>query len=957
MYTVEQLIEEFVAPDPALRAVRVHKSRRDFVFAQCLAETVDLRIDDVAMQSFSLEHENPASVLAALRSLGLDPHANTNYPRGIVQALGIGHGKPGEVTPLRTLQELLRTLRARGRAPAIIATGGDGAVALTFAEVFEASRRFAQDIAARGLKPGSVIGLMAPNSPAWIEAFFGIVTAGCVAMPVDVQISDEDLLRMLAMGECRLVIAGSAQIERLGQLAPSCGALDIEPAAAAAPSDMASPPPSAPDDTAILVFTSGTTGVPKAVPLSHANVMSNVEAMADGAIIGPRDRALVPLPFHHAYPLTVGILSVLASGATIILPAGMSGPQLVAAMREGKATALLGVPRLYDALLTNIRAEVARQPWPVARLFPVLLAASSLLYRHFHISIGRWLFGKLRARIGPTLRLLVSGGAALSPDVEMALNALGWRVLTGYGLTETSPILAFNRPGRARFGAAGQALPGVRLRIAHPDAMGVGEIEACGSSVFAGYIQAGAATEAAFTPDGWFRTGDLGRLDEDGYLFIAARATETIILQSGKKVYPETVEKAYVGIAIIREIAVLRSDGGLAALVVPNDDAVREAGALRLRGLVRDALNLQARTLEPYLRLSGFAVMHAPLPRTQLGKIRRHLLPALYERARQQQVAGPGAAPAAADEALLANQAAARLWPWIRARYPSQPVDLDTSPQLDLGIDSLGWIDLTLALQQDFGIVLAEPQIARIVTIRDLLREAAAAKPAPDRPARNIWLEPYGACIRAVRIAGEVLLRVVARVVFKLSAHGGETLPASPFLICPNHVSYLDAFALAASLPHRKLQDTYWAGWTGLLFSSWLRRLFSRAAQVIPIDPDRAVAAGIALGAAVLSSGRTLVWFPEGGLSPDGSLQPFQPGIGAVLERCPVPVVPVYISGTEAALAPGRRFPRACRVTIRFGAPIDPTALPSGGAGRDHQQAIAMAIQAAVAAVKPKQQP
>ncbi len=291
-----------------------------------------------------------------------------------------------------------------------------------------------------------------------------------------------------------------------------------------------------PDDVAVLAFTSGTTGQPKAVPLSHANLMSNVEALVAEGIVGPHDRALVPLPFHHAYPLTVGILAVLASGATIVLPAGISGPQLVEAIREGQATALLGVPRLYDALLANIRAEMARQSWPVARLFPVLLSASGLIHRRFGLPVGRWVFRPLHARVGPTLRLMVSGGAALSAEVETTLIGLGWRVLTGYGLTETSPILAFNRPGRSRIGSSGQALPGVRLRIANADPEGTGEIEASGSSVFAGYrAAAAAASKTAFTADGWFRTGDLGRLDADGYLFIVARATETIVLPNGKK--------------------------------------------------------------------------------------------------------------------------------------------------------------------------------------------------------------------------------------------------------------------------------------------------------------------------------------------------------------------------------------------------------------------------------------
>ena len=750
------------------------------------------------------------------------------------------------MTHPRTLQELLLSLRAYGSTLAIIATGRDDASTLSFAELFDASQEFAKAIASRALDGAHTIGLMAPNSPAWIEAFFGIVAAGAVVMPIDVQTSDEDLQRMLAIGECRLVFAGAGQIDRLRNVTPSCQAVDLDAILATprpAPPDAVPGillPPTDPQDVAVLAFTSGTTGTPKAVPLSHANLMSNVEALVVEGIIGPHDRALVPLPFHHAYPLTVGILTVLASGATIVLPAGLSGPQLVEAIREGHATALLGVPRLYDALLANIRAEVARQSRPVQRLFPLALATSSLIHRHSGIPAGRWAFRSLHTRIGPTLRLMVSGGAALSAEVETTLIGLGWRVLTGYGLTETSPILAFNRPGRSRIGASGQALPGVRLRIATPDAEGAGEIEASGRSVFTGYRHDDAATRNAFTADGWFRTDDLGRLDAGGYLFIRARARETIVLPSGKKIDSESIEKAYAADPLIREIAVLPRAAGLAALIVPNDEAVREAGALRIRGLIHDALNMRARTLPPHLRLTGFAVTRLALPRTQLGKLRRHLLPALYESAH----AARG--DDARGRSLRGGHRIACPTP-RRRRVALDPYALPGSGDRARHQPP--------ARPRRRLARLARPDFGARARIRHCSHRAADR---PDRhPARSAPRSRHGSTIpggarrhlRAAkyladalrprrsgrtRFAGEAFLRGIMGIFFRLHVDGRQNLPPSPFLVCPNHVSYLDAFALAAALPHRKLQSTYWAGWTGLLVASRLRRLFSRAAQVIP---------------------------------------------------------------------------------------------------------------------------
>jgi long-chain acyl-CoA synthetase len=242
--------------------------------------------------------------------------------------------------------------------------------------------------------------------------------------------------------------------------------------------------------------------------------------------------------------------------------------------------------------------------------------------------------------------------------------------------------------------------------------------------------------------------------------------------------------------------------------------------------------------------------------------------------------------------------------------------------------------------------------------LRDLLREAIQAPATSENPpvvveSETRWLEDYGFSVRVLRSVGEAFVRAVMRSFFRLRVVGQESLPPKPFLLCPNHVSYLDPFALAAALSHQQLQDAYWAGWTGLLFNTPLRRLFSRAAQIVPIDPDRNVAQALALGASVLARQRTLIWFAEGGLSPDGSLQTFLPGIGALWLEHPVAVVPVFISGTNVALPPGTRFPRRTQITIRFGKPIDPARLAGGPAGRAGQQHIADVIRDAVARLEP----
>jgi long-chain acyl-CoA synthetase len=864
-----------------------------------------------------------------------------------------------------TLQQLRRELSANGENAAIIAFTGEVEETWSFAKLGDVSTRLAAGLARRGISRGDSVALIAPNSPQWIVAFWAVIGAGAVAVPLDAQNDDHELQRMIEISACRLAFSSAAGAKRLKVIAPSCETIildrESDPAAAESWRGLlvtadTSFPTVTPTEPATIVFTSGTTGAPKAVSLSHANLLANVLALAAIRIVGPDDRALLPLPFYHIYPLTIGMITPLAMGCGIVLPAGISGPELVVAMRHGRVTALVGVPRLYTALLDNIRRGIAARPRLIATLIQTFLTLACWAQRHGTNWPGKVLLTPVRQQLAPHLRLLVSGGAAVDAEVEETLDALGWEMLTGYGLVETSSMLSFNPPGAALPGSAGRPVPGMHVRIANPDAGGVGELEVHGPSLFTGYRNDQAKTQKAFTPDGWFRTGDLGSIDRQGYLHIAARKTETIVLADGKKLFPEEFERAYGTVPLVRDIALLGQNGALVALVVPDLAAARDFGALRLEEAIRDGLAAKARMLPSYARLTGFAITRDALPRTRLGKIRRYLLLPLYEAAHRHETPSAPAELSPEDRALLDRPDMARIWRWLQQRFPDKNLQLDTVPQIDLAIDSLGWVDLTLALERDLGIVLKESAVARIVTLRDFLREAATA-PKTEKAdtlsdAEAPWLVPLGTSLGVIRALGDTLLRLIMRWAFQLRVEGLELLPQrDPILLCPNHVSYLDPFALAAALPRERLTHTCWSGWTGIVFTTRLRRLFSRAARIIPIDPDRAVMSGLAMGGLTLERGWNLVWFPEGARSADGKLQRFLPGVGALVEKHPVPIVPVYIEGSFSAWPVARKFPRPHRITVRFGEVIEPRPLIASTAERARDQEIASAIWARVAAL------
>src|SRR5690606_19699967 len=412
----------------------------------------------------------------------------------------------------------------------------------------------------------------------------------------------------------------------------------------------------------------------------------------------------------------------------IVFPSGVTGPEITGAAKAAGATAILGVPSLYEAVWQSIEARVKAGGPRRERVFRRMLSLSRRVKRLTGLPIGRLLFRSVHAAVGPKLRILGCGGAKLDPRLAENLESLGWTVLTGYGLTETSPVLTFNSLRKRRLGTEGRPIPGVEIRIDRPPEAPHGEILARGPNVFSGYWQNDDATRDAFTADGWFRTGDLGFVDDGGFLHIVGRSKEVIVLPDGKNIFPEEVEQCYTT-PLLREIGILERNGALVALVVPDEDEVRRRGGLGVLRLLKEEIERLAADLPPYQRVVDFRAVRQPLPRTRLGKIKRHLLPELFEKADRRTL---GEAPVELDEAdralIEATPTTRAVWEWLKERYPDRALHLDMSPQLDLQIDSLGWVSLTLELEQRFRVSLPAAAVSRVLSLRDFMTEVKRAE-------------------------------------------------------------------------------------------------------------------------------------------------------------------------------------------------------------------------------------
>jgi long-chain acyl-CoA synthetase len=385
------------------------------------------------------------------------------------------------------------------------------------------------------------------------------------------------------------------------------------------------------------------------------------------------------------------------------------------------------------------------------------------------------------------------------------------------------------------------------------------------------------------------------------------------------------------------------------------------------------ALAQTARELASYKRVTGHVLSRDPLPRTRLGKIQRHKLAELYATLKANpEHQTPRAAPipieemSKADQKRLRNERAAQAWALMAGRFDEHGLTPDSSLQMDLGIDSLGWLELGTEIGQQTGVSLDEEQIASIETVRDLLDAVAAstggeamqqtpvAQPnayLSDQQRR--WLKPLSPTARSMANGLYSMHGSAIRSLFSLSVAGLEHLPANrQWIVAPNHASFLDPSVIAAALPRAALENTYWAGWTGYAFRNFFFRRISRLAQVVPIDPARAATSSLAFAAAVLEMGKNLVLFPEGERSATGDLLTLKPGIGLLTSHfTQVAIVPAWIEGSLEAWPRDRRLPHRHPISVTFGPPLDPAQISEQARDENPASAITTELRRALEAL------
>lgn len=377
-----------------------------------------------------------------------------------------------------------------------------------------------------------------------------------------------------------------------------------------------------------LLFTSGTTGTSKGVMLSHANLVASVNAASRGTIFGPDNTFVDLLPMHHSYEITCGHLGAANLGGTVYINDSLKNT--LRSITTFKPDSLIVVPLYVETMHKRIWAEIARKG--MTRRVRALMKASSAMHRA-GIDIRRKLFKQILDGLGGNLRYIICGGAPLSPELVRDFDAFGIEICEGYGITECSPLIAVNRHGKVRLRSVGQPVDNCEVRIADPSADGTGEIEARGRNVMLGYFGNEEATAEVFTEDGWFRTGDVGCMDADGYIYITGRKKNIIILSNGKNIFPEEIEEHLYTSPLIGECVVIgrknsAGDTRITAVIYPSDEAVELEGKSEEEklALIRDAVNTINRSLPVYKQVRDVELRSEEFEKTTTRKIKRILV-------------------------------------------------------------------------------------------------------------------------------------------------------------------------------------------------------------------------------------------------------------------------------------------------------------------------------------------
>jgi long-chain acyl-CoA synthetase len=791
---------------------------------------------------------------------------------------------------------------------AIVFKTGFRSIRISYLDLYDSAYRMANWYQSHGLQKGDAVLLWAPNGPEWVAALLACSLTGVIAVPLDARVKP-DFVRHIA-GETGAKVGIKSRFMNIESNITWWNTKDLLRQIQGIPPVYKEPDITG-DDILEIVYTSGTTAEPKGVILTNKNIVSNIASLSQVLSYDGNWKFLSMLPLSHMLEQNAGLFIPLFYGCSITYLRTRKSSAIIQALQEEGITSVITVPMFLQTLRDNVLREVESRG--ILKSFEWMLALARRLPR----GLRKVLFRSVHKKFGNKLAFFAVGGAPLEGAVEDFWNRLGLKIIQGYGLTETSPIVTCNTVVDPRPATVGRVLPGQEIKLSNE-----GEILVKGDNVTQGYYKRPDLYEKYFM-DGWYRTGDIGEIDDEGYLRIKGRTKNMILTASGMNVYPEDIEAELNRNPGVREACVvgMEQDGQTAVHAV----LLLEEGVADGKAIV-EAANTK---LADHQKIQAFSVWDKPdFPRTTTLKVqRRFVLQAL-------ETESGGEAETTATE-----NDAGPIYNIIRSisNAPADRITPDATLGLDLQIDSLSRVELVGIIEEELRVELDESLITDQTTVAELEEFVAAQKKTSVTKSKRWPLARWAVCTRWLLQAG--FIRPVVRYYMKIRVMGREKFDRvdKPFLLIANHVSNLDAIVLTMALPW-KIRKRVAVAAAADLFQEWdssqapfterlLRKLATFLAllglNIFPFQRYAGIKKSLEYTGKLMDKGWSIMIFPEGKLSHDGTVKEFKAGVGLLVKEMDAAVIPSKIQGVFEIMDYRFAWPQKHgEVKIRFGNPI-----------------------------------
>jgi long-chain acyl-CoA synthetase len=836
---------------------------------------------------------------------------------------------PAPPTARTTLASLVADFARHGKDVAVVSRSGLRRQVTTYAGLCQITGRFAAELERRGISKGDRVVLWGDNSAQWIAAFFGCVLRGVVAVPIDTGSSTDFAEKVLRDVQPRLVCGSKDHLTRVTLDVPQ---LPFESFEETLPRVGNTTPAAdlSEKDTLQIIFTSGTTGEPKGIVHTHHNVLASLRPIdLEMQQYLKYERIFHPLRFLHTLPLShvfgqfMGLWIPALLGAELFFPPRILASELIESVHDERISVIAAVPRVLDLLRTHLLSKFPDLP---ARLE---LARTMPVWKKW------WLFRDIHRTFGLKFWAFVCGGASLDSEAEQFWLRLGFAVVQGYGMTETTALVSLNHPFKAASGSIGKVMPGREVHITDD-----GEILVRGETVSGATWQKG---RIVATDSEWVATGDIAAVDAEGNLRFRGRKKEVIVTAAGLNIYPEDLETEVLRGPGVTGCVVVASDEGesgpepWAAVIAQSDE------------LAAEAVRLANDRLAQFQRIRRWTRWPDPdFPRTPNGKVLRREVATLLAGRNANEKAGQTLAPAGNELSLL-----------VAESRPRSGANIDDNAVLDDLFDSLGRIEFLSLVEERFGVALTDTDWAKFKTLGDLRRFLLrdARQPPSTKPVQGAetdvresaspgdehiypkwtWSWPQQ-LIRAAFL--EVIARPLCWFLAKPSVISQlKSDPVRRALIVANHVTTYDAALVIYALPGRMRRWMTIAMSGEMLLDlrkgrnqgNWFLNLLAPAGyflitalfNVFPLPQHTGFRRSFAHAAEAMDHGYHVLVFPEGRRSDDGKPQPFKSGSGLLWSELRSPALPVYLGGLGEVKTASQSWFRSGKLTVHVGELIE----------------------------------